>query len=172
MNPFFTDYDAPYQIPPFDEIKEEHYMPAFEKGMKEQLEEIDQIANNPEQPSFENTLVELERTGKTLGKVADVFFNLLSSNTNEQMDKIAAEVSPKLSAHRDAISLNKKLYERVNAVYEQRNALGLTTEQMRLVEETHKGFIRSGIQLDIPSCLLYTSPSPRDRSLSRMPSSA
>ena len=151
MNPFFTDYDAPYQIPPFDEIKEEHYMPAFEKGMKEQLEEIDQIANNPEQATFENTLVELERTGKTLSKVADVFFNLLSSNTNEQMDKIAAEVSPKLSAHRDAISLNKKLYERVNAVYEQRNALGLTTEQMRLVEETHKGFIRSGVQLDTSS---------------------
>ena len=151
MNPFFTDYDAPYQIPPFDEVKEEHYMPAFEKGMKEQLEEIDQIANNPEQPTFENTLVELERTGKTLGKVADVFFNLLSSNTNEQMDKIAAEVSPKLSAHRDAISLNKKLYGRVNVVYEQRNTLGLTTEQMRLVEETHKGFIRSGVQLDAPS---------------------
>jgi peptidyl-dipeptidase Dcp len=151
MNPFFTDYDAPYQIPPFDEIKEEHYMPAFERGMKEQLEEIDQIANNPEQPTFENTLVELERTGKTLGKVADVFFNLLSSNTNEQMDKIAAEVSPKLSAHRDAISLNKKLYGRVSVVYEQRNTLGLTTEQMRLVEETHKGFIRSGVQLDTPS---------------------
>ena len=151
MNPFFTDYDAPYQIPPFDEIKEEHYMPAFEKGMKEQLEEIDQIANNPEQPTFENTLVELERTGKTLSKVADVFFNLLSSNTNELMDKIAAEVSPKLSAHSDAISLNKKLFDRVHAVYEQRNELGLSTEQMRLVEETHKGFIRSGVQLDTPS---------------------
>ena len=151
MNPFFTDYDAPYQIPPFDEVKEDHYMPAFEKGMKEQLEEIDQIANNPEQPTFENTLVELERTGKTLSKVADVFFNLLSSNTNELMDKIAAEVSPKLSAHSDAISLNKKLFDRVHAVYEQRNELGLSTEQMRLVEETHKGFIRSGVQLDTQS---------------------
>ena len=151
MNPFFTDYDAPYQIPPFDEVKEDHYMPAFEKGMKEQLKEIDQIANNPEQPTFENTLVELERTGKTLSKVADVFFNLLSSNTNELMDKIAAEVSPKLSAHSDAISLNKKLFDRVHAVYEQRNELGLSTEQMRLVEETHKGFIRSGVQLDTPS---------------------
>jgi len=151
MNPFFTDYDAPYQIPPFDEVKEDHYMPAFEKGMKEQLEEIDQIANNPEQPTFENTLVELERTGKTLSKVADVFFNLLSSNTNELMDKIAAQVSPKLSAHSDAISLNKKLFDRVHAVYEQRNELGLSTEQMRLVEETHKGFIRSGVQLDTPS---------------------
>ena len=124
MNPFFTDYDAPYQIPPFDEVKEDHYMPAFEKGMKEQLEEIDQIANNPEQATFENTLVELERTGKTLSKVADVFFNILSSNTNEQMDKIAAEVSPKLSAHSDAISLNKKLFNRVNSVYEKRNELG------------------------------------------------
>jgi len=151
MNPFFTDYDAPYQIPPFDEIKEEHYMPAFERGMKEQLEEIDQIANNPEQPTFENTLVELERTGKTLSKVADVFFNILSSNTNEQMDKIAAEVSPKLSAHSDAISLNKELFNRVHLVYEQRNELGLSTEQMRLVEETHKGFIRSGVQLDTQS---------------------
>ena len=151
MNPFFTDYDAPYQIPPFEEIKEEHYMPAFERGMKEQLEEIDQIANNPEQPTFENTLVELERTGKTLSKVADVFFNLLSSNTNEQMDKIAAEVSPKLSAHSDAISLNKKLFNRVHLVYEQRSELGLSTEQMRLVEETHKGFIRSGVQLDTQS---------------------
>ena len=151
MNPFFTDYDAPYQIPPFDEIKEEHYMPAFERGMKEQLEEIDQIANNPEQPTFENTLVEIERTGKTLSKVADVFFNILSSNTNEQMDKIAAEVSPKLSAHSDAISLNKKLFNRVNLVYEQRNELGLNTEQKRLVEETHKGFIRSGVQLDTQS---------------------
>jgi len=151
MNPFFTDYDAPYQIPPFNEIKEEHYMPAFVKGMKEQLEEIDQIANNKEQPTFENTIVELERTGKTLSKVADVFFNLLSSNTNEQMDKIAAEVSPKLSAHSDAISLNKNLFDRVHAVYEQRNELGLSTEQKRLVEETHKGFIRSGVQLDKPS---------------------
>ena len=151
MNPFFTDYDAPYQIPPFDEIKEEHYMPAFERGMKEQLEEIDQIVDNLEQPTFENTLVELERTGKTLNKVADVFFNLLSSNTNEQMDKIAAEVSPKLSAHSDAISLNKKLFSRVNSVYEKRDELGLSTEQMRLVEETHKGFIRSGVQLDTSS---------------------
>jgi len=151
MNPFFTDYDAPYQIPPFDEIKEEHYMPAFERGMKEQLEEIDQIVDNLEQPTFENTFVELERTGKTLSKVADVFFNLLSSNTNEQMDKIAAEVSPKLSAHSDAISLNKKLFSRVNSVYEKRDELGLSTEQMRLVEETHKGFIRSGVQLDTSS---------------------
>ena len=95
--------------------------------------------------------MELERTGKTLNKVADVFFNLLSSNTNDEMDAIAAEISPKLSAHSDAISLNKKLFNRVHEIFEQRNELGLNTEQKRLVEETHKGFIRSGVQLDEPS---------------------
>ena len=151
MNPFFEDYDTPYQIPPFEKIKEAHYMPAFNQGMKEQLDEIDVITGNPNSPTFENTIVELERTGKTLNKVADVFFNLLSSNTNDEMDAIAAEISPKLSAHSDAISLNKKLFNRVHEVFEQRNELRLNTEQKRLVEETHKGFIRSGVQLDEPS---------------------
>ena len=148
MNPFFTEYGTPYQIPPFEKIKEEHYMPAFTQGMKEQLEEIDVITNDPESPSFENTIVELERTGETLDKVSDVFFNLVSSNTNDQMDSIAAEVTPKLSAHSDAISLNKKLFSRVSSVYAQRHDLNLNTEQMRLVEETYKDFIRSGVQLD------------------------
>ena len=156
MNPFFTDYDTPYQIPPFEKITEDHYMPAFIQGMKEQLEEIDVITNNPKPPSFENTIVELERTGETLNKVADVFFNLVSSNTNDQMDAIAAEVTPKLSAHSDAISLNKTLFSRVNSVHEQRNNLNLNTEQMRLVEETYKGFIRSGVQLDEASMAKLT----------------
>ena len=151
MNPFFEDYDTPYQIPPFEKIKEAHYMPAFNQGMEEQLDEIDVITGNLNPPTFENTIVELERTGKTLNKVADVFFNLLSSNTNDEMDAIAAEISPKLSAHSDAISLNKKLFNRVHEVFEQRNELRLNTEQKRLVEETHKGFIRSGVQLDEPS---------------------
>ena len=96
MNPFFTEYDTPYQIPPFKKIKDEHYMPAFNQGMKEQLEEIASITNNLESPSFENTIVELERTGKTLDKVSNVFFNLNSSNTNDQMDAIAKEISPKI----------------------------------------------------------------------------
>ena len=156
MNPFFTDYDTPYQIPPFKKIKEAHYMPAFNQGMKEQLDEIDAIAGNLEPPTFENTIVELERTGKTLNKVVDVFFNLLSSNTNDEMDAIAADISPKLSVHSDAISLNKKLFDRAHTVYEQRKELGLNTEQMRLVEETHKGFIRSGVQLDEPSMAKLT----------------
>ena len=116
MNPLLKEYDTPYQIPPFEKIREEHYMPAFLEGMETHLEEIDKIANNPESPTFENTIVELERTGKTLDKVSDVFFNLLSSNTNEEMDKIAAEISPKLSAHSDAIKLNKKLFSRVGFI--------------------------------------------------------
>ena len=156
MNPFFEDYDTPYNIPPFEKIKETHYLPAFNQGMKEQLKEIDVITDNPESPTFENTIVELERTGKTLNKVADVFFNLLSSNTNDEMDAIAAEISPKLSAHSDAISLNTKLFNRVHEVFEQRKNLGLNTEQKRLVEETHKGFIRSGVQLDDPSMTKLT----------------
>ena len=148
MNPLLKEYDTPYQIPPFEKIREEHYMPAFLKGMETHLEEIDKIANNPESPTFENTIVELERTGKTLDKVADVFFNLLSSNTNEEMDKIAAEISPKLSAHSDAIKLNKKLFSRVDKVYEDRKNLSLNTEQIRLIEETHKYFIRAGVKLN------------------------
>ena len=151
MNPFFTEYDTPYQIPPFAKIKDEHYMPAFNQGMKEQLEEIVAITNNLESPSFENTIVELERTGKTLDKVSNVFFNLNSSNTNDQMDAIAKEISPKLSAHRDNIFLNRKLFERVKTIYEQKNNLDLNTEQKRLVEETYKYFIRSGAQLNSTS---------------------
>ena len=148
MNPLLKEYDTPYQIPPFEKIREEHYMPAFLEGMETHLEEIDKIANNPESPTFENTIVELERTGKTLDKVSDVFFNLLSSNTNEEMDKIAAEISPKLSAHSDAIKLNKKLFSRVDTVYEDRKNLSLNTEQTRLIEETHKHFIRAGVKLN------------------------
>ncbi len=156
MNPLLKEYETPYQIPPFEKIKEEHYMPAFLKGMENHLEEIDKIANNPESPTFENTIVELERTGKALDKVSDVFFNLLSSNTNEEMDKIAAEVSPKLSAHSDAIKLNKKLFSRVDKVYADRKNLSLNTEQIRLIEETHKYFIRAGVKLNEKSMAKLT----------------
>ena len=88
MNPFFTDYKTPFQIPPFEEIKMEHYQPAFEQGMKEHIDEINAIADNKAAPTFENTIVAMERTGKTLDKVADVFFNLLGSNTNDEMDSL------------------------------------------------------------------------------------
>ena len=147
MNPFLEEYTTPYKIPPFQDIKLEHYMPAFQEGMKEHLLEINQIVKNPEDPTFENTIVELERTGKTLDKVSSVFFNLLSSNTNEEMDNIAQEISPMLSAHRDKISLNIDLFNKIQNIYLKKNSLNLTTEQLRLIDETYKGFIRSGVQL-------------------------
>ena len=156
MNPFLTEYDTPYQIPPFEKIEDKHYLPAFMKGMEKQIEEINNIANNKEAPTFENTIVEMERTGKILDKVSSVFFNLNSSNTNEEMQEIAKEIRPKLSAHRDAIFLNKKLFKRVNEIFKQRANLQLDTEQKRLVEETHKYFIRSGVQLDDESMQILT----------------
>ena len=148
VNPFFADYETPFQIPPFEEIKMEHYKPGFEQGMKEHLDEINNITANTEAATFENTFVALERTGKTLDKVSDVFFNLLSSNTNDQMDSLAQEMSPKLSAHSDSILLNKDLFHRVKSVYEKRKSLNLNPEQTRLIEETHKYFVRAGVQLD------------------------
>ena len=148
VNPFFTDYDTSFQIPPFEEITMEHYKPGFEQGMQEHLDEINDITDNKDVATFENTIVALERTGETLDKVSDVFFNLLSSNTNDQMDSLAQEISPKLSAHRDSILLNKDLYSRVKSVYDSRTTLNLNPEQTRLIEETHKYFVRAGIQLD------------------------
>ena len=148
VNPFFADYETPFQIPPFEEIKMEHYKPGFEQGMKEHLDEINNITANTEAATFENTFVALERTGKTLDKVSDVFFNLLSSNTNDQMDSLVQEMSPKLSAHSDSILLNKDLFHRVKSVYEKRKSLNLNPEQTRLIEETHKYFVRAGVQLD------------------------
>ena len=147
MNPFLQEYDTPFQIPPFEDIKIKHYKPAFELGMEENLLEINKITSNPEKPSFENTIVELERVGKTLDKVSNVFFNLLSSNTNEEMDDLAVEISPKLSAHGDNILLNKELFERIESVYSERASLSLSVEQNRLLEETYKSFIRSGANL-------------------------
>ena len=147
MNPFLQEYDTPFKIPPFEDIKMQHYKPAFELGMEENLLEINKITSNPEKPSFENTIVELERVGKTLDKVSNVFFNLLSSNTNEDMDDLAVTISPRLSAHGDNILLNKELFERIKSVYSKRASLSLSVEQNRLLEETYKSFIRSGANL-------------------------
>ena len=166
VNPFFADYETPFQIPPFEEIKMEHYKPGFEQGMKEHLDEINDITANTEAATFENTFVALERTGKTLDKVSDVFFNLLSSNTNDQMDSLAQEMSPKLSAHSDSILLNKDLFHRVKSVYEKRKSLNLNPEQTRLIEETHKYFVRAGVQLDENSMERLTAINQKLSSLS------
>ena len=147
MNPFLTEYSTPYQIPPFEKIQFSHYEPAFEEGMKQHLAEIEAIASNSEIPTFENTIVELERSGKTLDKVSAVFFNLLGSNTSDEMDALAMKISPTLSSHRDSILLNKDLFSRIKSVYEQKDSLELTTEQERLLDQTHKSFVRNGANL-------------------------
>ena len=143
-NPFFAQWGTPYEIPDFGKIKTEHYMPAFEEGMKQQMAEIDAIVNNPDAPTFENTVEAYEYSGELLNNVASVFFNLSECENSDEMEAIAEEITPKLSAHGDNIALNAKLFERIKAVYDQRESLGLNPEQMRLLEETYKGFVRSG----------------------------
>ena len=148
MNPFLNDYKTPFKIPPFEEIEFAHYEPAFDIGMKEHLKEIEEIANNQQEPTFENTIEAMERSGETLDKVANVFFNLLGSNTNDDMDALAMKISPKLSAHNDSILLNKELFKRIKELFDNKGSFNLTTEQNRLLEETYKRFIRSGANLD------------------------
>ncbi len=143
-NPFFSAWNTPYEIPDFSRIKTEHYMPAFQEGMARQKAEIDSIVNNPEAPTFENTVLALEYSGQLLNEVSSVFFNLSECENSPEMEAIEEEVTPLLAAHGDDISLNAKLFERVKAVYEQRESLNLTPEQMRLLKETYKGFVRGG----------------------------
>ena len=148
INPFLQEWSTPFQVPPFTAIKNEHYMPAFKKGMEENLAEIDLIVNNVETPTFSNTIEELERTGKLLSKVQRVFSNLSSSNTNPQLQELQRELSPMLSAHYDKIALNEDLFKRVDAVWNQRENLDLTKEQEKLLNDRHKQFVRSGALLN------------------------
>ena len=143
-NPFLSPWNTPYEIPDFGRIKTEHYMPAFIEGMQRQKVEIDDIVNNPEAPTFENTILAYEYSGQLLNEVSAVFFNLTSSDNSPEMEAIEEEVTPLLSAHGDDIALNAKLFARIKAVYEQRDSLGLNPEQMRLLDETYKGFVRNG----------------------------
>ena len=143
-NPFFNEWGTPYEIPDFAKIKTEHYMPAFQEGMKRQMEEIDAIVNNSEAPTFANTIEAYEYSGELLNTVSGVFFNLSECENSPEMEAIAEEVTPLLSAHGDNIALNAKLFERIKTVYDQRETLGLNPEQMRLLEEIYKGFVRGG----------------------------
>ena len=148
INPFLQEWTTRYEVPPFTAIKNEHYMPAFKKGMEENLAEIDLIVNNVETPTFSNTIEELERTGKLLSKVQRVFSNLSSSNTNPKLQELQRELSPMLSAHYDKIALNEDLFKRVDAVWNQRENLDLTKEQEKLLNDRHKQFVRSGALLN------------------------
>lgn len=146
-NPFFTEWQTPFQSPPFDQIKEEHYMPAFNRGMEEHLKEVEAIANNIEAPTFENTIEAMEKSGKLLDKVSYVFFNLSSANTNDEMKAIQKEVSPLLSKHNDDIKLNPKLYARIKTLMDRQHELGLDTEQKQLLKDYYKEFVRGGANL-------------------------
>ncbi|KPJ59236.1 MAG: peptidase M3 [Latescibacteria bacterium DG_63] len=148
QNPFFSEFDTPFGVPPFDKIREGDYMPAFKEGMAQQQQEIQAIVDNTEPPTFENTIEAMERSGGLLTKVRDVFYHMNSAHTNDELQKIAKEVAPLLSKHTDDIRLNDKLFQRVKAVYEQKGALDLTAEQNMLLEKYYKDFVRGGVQLD------------------------
>lgn len=146
-NPLLTESALPFGAPQFDKIKNEHYLPAFEQGIKEMREEIDAIASNPEAPDFENTIEAMEYAGETLDRVSSIFFNLMEADVNEEMQQIAEQVSPKLTEISLYVNLNEKLFERVKAVYEAKDSLGLEKDQLRLLENTYESFVRNGANL-------------------------
>ncbi|MDH6127813.1 M3 family metallopeptidase [Kitasatospora sp. GP82] len=146
-NPFFEASTLVYELPPFAEIREEHYLPAFERGMADQLAEIAAIVADPEPPSFDNTLVALERSGALLRRVQLVFSNRVASDTTPALDELDAEISPRLAAHADAIHLDPALFARVHALYEARDTLELDAQDLRLLERHHTRFVRAGAKL-------------------------
>ena len=149
-NPFLSEFETPYGTPDFDRIKVEHYEPAFLKGIEQQNEEIKAIVENPEEPSFENTIVALDNSGEILARVSGVFFALTEADTNDEMMALEAKIAPMLSEHSDNIFLNQELYKRVAAVHAQEEAgkIQLTTEQHYLLDKYYKEFVRSGAGLD------------------------
>ncbi|MGL4364120.1 MAG: M3 family metallopeptidase [Bacteroidales bacterium] len=147
-NPFFGEYKTQYGVPPFDKIKLTHYLPAFTKGIEQQSQEVADIANNAETPSFANTIAALENTGELLERVSRVFFPLYSAETSPEMDKLASSISPMLSKHQDNILLNEKLFERIKKLYEQKENLSLSLEQRKLLDNFYKNFERGGANLE------------------------
>ena len=147
-NPFFKEYNTLFQVPPFEEIQTGTYIPAFKEGIEQQKKEINSIVSNPEAPTFENTIEAMEYSGTLLNKVSNVFFNLNSSLTNDEMQAIAKEMAPVLAQHRDDIMLNPELFERVKKVYEQKDEIRLSAEQDKLLEELYKRFVRGGANLN------------------------
>ena len=146
-NPLLTESKLPYGAPQFDKIRNEHYLPAFEQGIREAKAEIDAIANNEEEPTFANTIEAMEYAGQTLERVSGIFFNLMEADTDDEMQKIAEEVSPKLTEYSMYVTLNDKLFRRVKAVYDKRESLGLEQDQMRILENSYRSFARNGANL-------------------------
>ncbi len=148
-NPFFTEYGTPFNIAPFDKIKNEHFIPAFNKGIEEQNKEIEEIVNNPLEANFQNTIEAIEFSGKLITKVSSVFFNFMSANTSEELEQIANEILPKLTRNSDEIILNEQLFERVQFVHQKKDTIELTVEQKKLLEKTYKNFSRGGATLAV-----------------------
>jgi len=146
-NPFFSEYNTPFEAPPFDKIDTSDYMPAFMEGMKQQNAEIAAITDNKEAPTFDNTILAFDKSGKLLNNVSLVFFNVNEANTNEKMQEIAQKVTPLLSRHSDDISMNAKLFERIKAIYDKRDNSGLDAQQKRVVEKYYHDFERDGANL-------------------------
>lgn len=146
-NPLLRTYKTPHETVPFNELKIEHFMPAFEEAMKVHTAEVDAIINNPKAPTFQNTIVALENSGRLMSKVSAPFYTLLGAETNDELQQIAQELSPKMSEHANSIRLNEKLFARIKAVYDQKDKLKLTPEQKTLLEETYDGFANNGANL-------------------------
>ena len=155
-NPLLKESSAPFGAPEFDKIRNEHYLPAFEAGIAEAKAEIDAIVANQEEPTFENTIEAMEVSGQTLNNVAGIFYNLMEANTNDEMQQIAEQVSPMLTEYSMYVSLNADLFQRVKAVYEKRNELGLAPDQMKLLDDNYKSFVRGGANLSDEDKELYS----------------
>jgi peptidyl-dipeptidase Dcp len=146
-NPFFSDYNTPFNVPPFDKIKAKHYMPAFDKGINDARQELKQIIENKEDPNFQNTIEAFSNIGDLLNKVQYVFFGLSNANTTDSIQKIEMEISPKLTEFSDEITLNPELFKRVKYVYDNQAGMNLDAEQKYLLENLYKDFVRSGALL-------------------------
>ena len=155
-NPLLTESAAPFGAPQFDKIADEHYLPAFEAGIAEAKAEIDAIVADQEEPTFENTIEAMEYAGQTLDRVAGIFYNLMEANTNDKMQEIAEQISPMLTEYSMYVSLNPVLFEKVKTVYEKRNDLGLAQDQMKLLEDNYKSFVRGGANLSDEDKALYS----------------
>ena len=155
-NPLLTKSTLPYGAPQFDKIENQHYIPAFKQAIAEAKAEIDSIVNNPDEPTFENTIEVLEYAGSTLNQVSHIFYNLLEANTNEEMQNIAEEISPLTTEFSMYVSLNESLFQRVNKIYDQKNTTNLNAEETRLLEKTYESFARNGANLSPKNKEIYS----------------
>jgi peptidyl-dipeptidase Dcp len=148
VNPLLAEWDTPYGIPPFDSIEDQHYKPAFDKAIEELRADVAAIRDNPEPPTFENTFEALELAGESLTQVANVFFNITNTDTNDALQELEVEITPVLTRETDAVFLDQQIFDRIDAVYQQRESLGLDEEALRLMELVHRDFVRRGAALD------------------------